>query len=237
MDFMGPLPKSDTHDYLLVVIDHLTSQVHLIPMNMCVTARGVAWLFLREVVRLHGVPDSIVSGRDTKFMSIFWRELQQIMGLKLLMSTVFHPHTNGAMERENHSIGQILRTIVQSDQQDWAQKCPMVEFALNSNISSTTGFMPFEWNSGYMPRIGIHMTTDTKFTGVRQFAQQARMNLLAAHHAIIESRVSQTFQANKKCPASPGYWRGDQVYLSTKNLTLPKGRARKLLPDSSGPTG
>jgi hypothetical protein len=61
MDFMGPLPKSDTHDYLLVVIDRLTSQVHLIPTDTWVTAKGVAWLFLCEVVRLHGVPDSIMS--------------------------------------------------------------------------------------------------------------------------------------------------------------------------------
>jgi Integrase zinc binding domain len=96
MDFMGPLPKSDTHDYLLVVIDRLTSQVHLIPTNMCVTAKGVAWLFLHEVVCLHSVPDSIMSDRDTKFMSIFWCEPQQIMGVKLLMSTVFHPQTDGA---------------------------------------------------------------------------------------------------------------------------------------------
>jgi hypothetical protein len=82
MDFMGPLPKSDTHDYLLVVIDHLTSQVHLIPTNTRVMAKGVAWLFHHKVVHIHSVPDSIMSDQDTKFM-----------GVKLLMSTVFHPQT------------------------------------------------------------------------------------------------------------------------------------------------
>ena len=61
MDFMGPLPKSNGYDYLLVVIDRLTSQVHLIPTDTRVTANGIAWLFLKEVVRLHGIPDSIVS--------------------------------------------------------------------------------------------------------------------------------------------------------------------------------
>jgi hypothetical protein len=235
MDFMGPLPKSDSHDYLLVVIDHLMLQVHLIPTNTWVTAKGVAWLFLRKVVCLHSVPDSIMSDRDTKFTSIFWRELQRIMGVKLLMSTAFHPQMDGATEWANRSIGQILHMIVRSDQQGWAQKCPMVEFALNSNVSSMTGFVPFELNSGYMPRIGIPMAIDTKFTGVRQFMQQAQTNLLAAHDTIIESRISQTFHANKKCQESPGYWRGDKVYLSTKNLTLPKGRARKLVPRFIGP--
>ena len=60
LDFMGPLPKSNDFDYLLVVIDQLTSQVHLVP-TMMVTARGVAWLILKEVMRLHGIPESIVS--------------------------------------------------------------------------------------------------------------------------------------------------------------------------------
>ena len=118
---------------------------------MRVTAKGVAWLFLKEVVRLHGVPKSIVSDRDTKFMSIFWHELHKLMGTKLLMSTAFHPQMDGTTERANRSIGQILRMIVSDDQKDWAAKCPMVEFALNSSINATTGFAPFELNQGYMP--------------------------------------------------------------------------------------
>jgi hypothetical protein len=71
MDFMGSLSKSDTHDYLLVVIDCLMSQVHLIPTNTCVMAKGVAWLFLRKVVCLHSVPDSIMSDRDTSSRQYF----------------------------------------------------------------------------------------------------------------------------------------------------------------------
>ena len=61
LDFMGPLPKSNNFDYLLVMIDQLTSQVHLVPTMTTVTARGVTWLILKEVVRLHRIPESIVS--------------------------------------------------------------------------------------------------------------------------------------------------------------------------------
>ena len=61
MDFMGPLPMSDGYNYLLVVIDCFTAQVHLIPMTTCITAKEVMWLFFIEIVRLHGVPESIVS--------------------------------------------------------------------------------------------------------------------------------------------------------------------------------
>ena len=86
-----------------------------------------------------------------------------------------------------------------------------------------------------MPRIGLPLANDTKFRGVKRFAQQARWNLMAAHNAIIERRVVQTFHANRKCRTSDEYKQGDRVYLSTQNLTLPKGRARKLVPKFIGP--
>jgi hypothetical protein len=92
-----------------------------------------------------------MSDRDSKFMSIFWHELQRLMGTKLLMATAFHPQTVGATEQANCSIGQVLRSVVCDDQRDWAAKCPMVELALNSNVSVMTGFAPFELNHGYMP--------------------------------------------------------------------------------------
>ena len=151
LDSMGLLPKSNNFDYLLVVIDRLTSQVHHVPTTVTVTTRGVAWLILKEVVRLHGIPESIVSDRDTKFTSIFWKELHRLMGRKLLMSTAFHLQTDGATERANRSIAQILCTVVSNDQQDWSDKCPMVEFAINSSINATTGYTPFELNYRYMP--------------------------------------------------------------------------------------
>jgi len=90
MDFMGPLPMSKSHNYLLDVIDCLTSQVHLVPMTTHVTSKEVTWLFLMEIVRLHGLPEYIMSDRDAKFTSKFWKEIHRLMGMKLLMSTVLH---------------------------------------------------------------------------------------------------------------------------------------------------
>ena len=87
------------------------SQVHLVPTTMTVTTRAIAWLILKEVVRLHGIPESIVSDSDTKFTSIFWKELHRLMGRKLLMSIAFHPQTDGATEQVNRSIAQILQTV------------------------------------------------------------------------------------------------------------------------------
>ena len=174
-------------------------QVHLVPTTTQVTAKEVAWLFLKEVVRLHGVPESIVSDHNTKFTSTFWRELHRLMGTKLLMSMAFHPKTDGATEWAKRSIGQILRMIISDDQKNWADKCPMVEFALNSSGSTTTGFALFELNQGYMPQTRMLTSYDTTFKGVKQFALQAKWDLMVAHDTIITNHIQQMFHANKKC--------------------------------------
>src|SRR5215470_3755614 len=111
----------------------------------------------------------------------------------------------------------------------------MVEFAMNSATSGTTRYAPFELNYGYTPAIGITEVEHSPFRGVRAFAQKARWNLMAAHDAIIDHRVRQTHYVNKTCREDPPYAVNDLVYLSTKNLNFPKGRARKLIPRFMGP--
>ena len=113
------------------------------------------------------------------------------------MSTAFHPQTDGATQRANRSIAQILRIVVDNDQKNWSEKCSMAEFAINSSVNATTGHTPFELNYGYMPRSGQHISTNTTFKGVKQFAQQALWNLIDAHDAILEDRVMQMHYSNK----------------------------------------
>ena len=111
----------------------------------------------------------------------------------------------------------------------------MVEFAINSSVNATTGYAPFKVDYGYIPRSGQHISTNTSFRGVKHFSQQAMWNLINAHNAILEHRVAQTHYSNKHWKPSGQYQPNDLVYLSTKNLTLPKGRARKLMPRFIGP--
>ena len=88
--------------------------------------------------------------------------------------------------------------IINDDQKNWADKCPMVEFALNSSVSTTMGFAPFKLNQGYMPQIGMPTSFDTMFKGVKQFMLQAKWDLMAGHDTIITNHVQQMFHANKK---------------------------------------
>jgi len=73
------------------------------------------------------------------------------MGMKLLMSTSFHPQTDGAMERANRSIGQMFLALIKPDQRNWVEKSPLIKFTINSSIGNTTGLTLFKINYGYMP--------------------------------------------------------------------------------------
>src|SRR5882762_9524223 len=152
------------------------------------------------------------------------------------MSTVFHPQMDGASERANRSVGRILQTVIQPDQSNWVDQLPMTEFAINLNISSSTGFAPFELNCGYMPTIirGITPFENTK-PGVKRFINQAINNLEMVHNTIIQSCVSHTQHANHRRRKDDPFAVSDKVYLSTENLNLPKNRSRKLMPKFIGP--
>ena len=169
-------------------------------------------------------------------MSKWWCKLHRIMGTKLFMSTSFHLQTDGLTERTNRSIEQILRATIKSDQLDWVKKCPMIEFAINSSISSATGLVPFEINNGYMPVVMKEVRdNDRTPPGVRSFAQNAVKNMTLAHDALIETRVFQKTYADKKRRKEPEIKEDEFVYLSTKNITMPKDRASKLVPKYIGP--
>ena len=95
MDFITGLPKAQGKDCIYVVVDRLTKYAHFFPITTTFTASQTAELFFREVFRLHGLPQTIVSDRDSRFMSNFWQELFRLCGTELTPSTSYHPQTDG----------------------------------------------------------------------------------------------------------------------------------------------
>jgi hypothetical protein len=124
--------------------------------------------------------------------------------------------------------------MIKPDQSDWANQCPMAKFAINLTVSSTMEFAPFELNYGWMPTM-ITELSETQYKGIKQFTKKALWNLSAAHNAIIMHRMAQIEQANKLRQLEPTIKVGDLMYLSTRDLNLPKGRAKKLQPHYIGP--
>ena len=106
---MVGLPKSSKgFDSIWVVVDRLTKSTHLLPVRMTYTTDNYARLYIDEIIRLHGVPVSIVSDRDPKFTSRFWHSLQASLGTCLKFSTTFHPQTDGQSERTIHTLEDML---------------------------------------------------------------------------------------------------------------------------------
>src|SRR5258708_3097157 len=116
--------------------------------------------------------------------------------MKLLMSTAYHPQTDGSSERVIHTVSSILRAFVSSDQTNWSEKLRQGEFAMNSTVSVTTGHIPFELNYGYTPSSLRLVAMEVSFPGIHAFAERARVNLMRAHDAIIESHTRSTAHTN-----------------------------------------
>ena len=111
----------------------------------------MADLFFKEVVHLHGIPRTIVSDRDAKFLSYFWKTLWGKLENKLLFSTTCHPQTDGQTEVVNRTLSQLLRTMVTRNLKSWEDCLPHIEFAYNRSMHSSTNFCPFEIVYGFIP--------------------------------------------------------------------------------------
>ena len=113
MDFVVGLPKTmGKYDSIWVIVDRLTKSAHFIPVKVTYNAEKLAKLYISEIVRLHGVPLSIISDRGTQFTSMFWRTLHAKLGTRLDLSTAFHPHTDRKSKRTIQVLDDMLRACV-----------------------------------------------------------------------------------------------------------------------------
>ena len=113
MDFIDGLPRSRRgNTSIWVIVDRLTKSAHFIPIKSRRTAASLASLYLKEIVRLHGIPSIIVSDRDPIFTSEFWQSLQKAIGTQLCLSTAYHPQADGQTERVNRVLEDLLRLCV-----------------------------------------------------------------------------------------------------------------------------
>uniref|UniRef100_A0A0W0G6M7 Putative polyprotein n=1 Tax=Moniliophthora roreri TaxID=221103 RepID=A0A0W0G6M7_MONRR len=240
IDFIRPLPISKDwngteFNTIVVITDILTSMVHLVPCQSTYKAKQIAELVFDEVYKRHGLPEHIISDWDKLFTSIFWEQLHELIGTKLKLSSAFHPQTDGATERMNCTMTQCLHQCISSNQRDWVTKLPAIEFAINNATAEATGYTLFFLNYRHIPRSFIwNSVSEVEYLGVRTYLDKLKGAVMKAHNSVIASRVKQVRDANWQRRPSP-FVKGDLVYLSTKNLTLPKGLAHKLALKYIGP--
>jgi hypothetical protein len=232
MDYVVQLPRTPRgHDAILVVVDRLTKRAHFIPTRTNVTAVETAQLFIDNVFRLHGLPRTIVTDRDARFMGNFWRSLFSLLDVKLTPSTAFHPQTDGQTERTNRILEQILRNYVNQRQDNWDLCLAPTEFAYNNAVQSSTKMSPFFCDVGKHPLVADTLLLPHKFQEVTSVDSTAKfletMNgiLHDAREAIRQAQERQERYANEK-RRDEEFQEGDQVYVSTNNLNTDADRAR-----------
>jgi hypothetical protein len=227
MDLIVALPKTRTgYDSIFTVVDRLTKMVHFIPTTSNVTTPELAKLFFNNIVRYHGLPSAIISDRDPKFTSNFWRSLFAIFNTSLKMSTAYHPETDGQTERANRTLEEILRAYVNERQDDWDQHLAAAEFAYNNSVQASTDFSPFYLNYGHHPSSPTTLIMDAlkkplSNPTVEDYLVTLRKNLETATTNIRRAQHRQKTQADKH-RRDITFNTGDQVLLSTEHLNIPR---------------
>ena len=213
----------------------MSKRVHFVPTTIKVTAEEIAFLFFDRIVSQHGLPQVIVSDRDAKFLSLFWKNLFQLMGTKLKMSTSHHPQTDGQTERMNRVLEEMLRGFVNYTQNDWDLFLPAAEFSYNSMEQESTGHTPFFLDTGRQPLSPLDMvaaptdTADMKdVPAVTGFLRRQKAALQDATQRLKIAQENQKVQADKR--------RSDlSFHVGNKSCYLP--RICMIQGISKGPAG
>jgi hypothetical protein len=155
MDLITGLPKSEGHDAILTIVEHSCSQAAIfLPCSTTITGTGITQLYLEHVFQWFGLPQKIISNRDPHFTSHFARELTKGLGIDQNLSTVFHPQTDGLLERTNQWVKQYL-CLITINQTEWSKWLAMATAVHNNSRNSTTEFTPNELLIGWEPPLMV----------------------------------------------------------------------------------
>ncbi|CAI7810560.1 unnamed protein product [Closterium sp. NIES-53] len=186
---------------------------HFAACKKSISAEETARLFIAAVVRLHGIPAAIISDRDTKFTSNFWKNLWEQSGTRLQFNSSYHPETDGQTERTNQMMEQLIRATC-DDPTTWVQQLPLIEFAYNNATSATMQPSPFYLNYGQNPTVPMTPIPDNPTPRTQQFVKI----LQAARTRVVEAikKANVIAKRNADCHRHPVTYRsGDYVLLDT----------------------
>jgi hypothetical protein len=239
MDFVLGLPRTQRGvDSIFVVVDRFSKMAHFIPCQKTSDVTHIANLFFKEIVRLHGLPKSIVSDRDTKFIRHFWRTLWKKLGTNLMFSSSYHPQMDGQTKVVNRSLGDLLRSLVTEHHSSWDSILPQEEFAYNDSVNRSIGKSPFQIVYGRQPRgvseLRVSEQTDTSNASAGEFAE-----VMKEIHTRVKERLLKSSQEYKRRADQHRrqlqFEVGDVVLAHLRKERFPRGTYNKLKMKKIGP--
>lgn len=238
LDIINGLPPSGPEglDCVVVFTDRFTKQAYFCPAKFKgLTARVTADLFVQHVFRAQGIPKVLLSDRDSKFTSVFWERLFELLGTKLIYSASYHHQSNGQVERLNQTLTNFLRSYCGQRDQEWHRQIAIFEFAYNSSKHATTSFEPFYMVYGEVPPAPISLVNAAKIRSkdATDLASVLVNTRVAAGDALQEASRKYR-ELHEKARRGHAYQVGDRVLLSTEHLAL-RGETRKTFPKFVGP--
>ncbi|KAL9408367.1 hypothetical protein AB3S75_046848 [Citrus x aurantiifolia] len=238
MDFIEGLPPSNGYTVIMVIVDRLTKYAHFVALKHPFTAITVAKAFVANVVRLHGIPTSIVSDRDKVFISSFWQALFQLQGTQLCMSSSYHPQSDGQTEVVNRTLEQYLRCFTGDQPRKWTEWIPWAEFSYNTSIHSSTKMTPFETVYGFPPPSPLAYVPGTsRVQAVDEYLRDRDAILRELRHNLSVARDRMKSQADQN-RREVSFMVGDYVYLKLqpyRQTSVAFRRSMKLAPRFYGP--
>uniref|UniRef100_A0A2N9IG07 RNA-directed DNA polymerase n=1 Tax=Fagus sylvatica TaxID=28930 RepID=A0A2N9IG07_FAGSY len=239
MDFVLGLPRTlKKHDSIFVVVDRFSKMAHFIPCSKTSDASKIAKLYFDEIVKLYGLPKTIVSDRDVRFMSYFWKTLWHLVGTKLKFSAAYHPQTDGQTEVVNRSLGNLLRCLVGDHARTWDSILPIAQFAYNNSVNRTIGMSPFEVVHGYKARKPLDLLPMSPQVRMSESAEAFARHVHDLHKDISTrihlSNTRYKVQADSR-RRHLEFAVGDYVMIRIRPERFPSGTVKKLQARSAGP--
>ena len=223
IDFIGPCPLDDGFDVIVTITDWLGADIHITPTHMDITAEKFAAQFFDLWYCKNGLPLDIVSDHDKIFVSKFWKSLTKLTGIKLKMSSSYHPESDGASKWSNKSVVQSLWFHIERNQSGWAKSLPLVRFDLMNTVNTSAGFSPFQIRMGRSPQLipPLHPST-TPVTDMDEIAatsliEQIALDISKAQDNLLRAKITHSEFANKHRLDEVVYAVGNKVMLSTKH--------------------
>jgi hypothetical protein len=204
MDFVEGLPLSQGYSVIFVVVDRLSKYANFMALSHPYSAARVAQIFVANVFKLHGMPNSIVSDRDTTFTSTFWSELFRLQGTTLKLSTNYHPQTDGQTEIVNKALKNYLRCFTQDSPKNWSYWLPWAEYSYNTSWHSSTKLTPFEVVYGVPPpRLLTYIPGTTRVQAVDEVLRNREQILSILNHNLKQAQQRMKKYADIRCNDPP----------------------------------